>query len=883
MASQATQQLTTQQLQALGQSVWLDNIQRSMLTSGRMERMVRDGWITGMTTNPTIFERAIADSSDYDEALKVIARSGDVSPYDAFTAIAVEDVRDAADALRPVYDRTGKQDGFVSLELPPGLERDTAACVAEAKRLFGLADRPNVMIKVPGTPEGIAAVADMIFAGINTNITLLFDVALYEASAEAYQRGLERRLGAGKSLEDVASVASFFVSRVDAAVDPQLPESSPVRGKAAIANARHAYRRFREIFSGARWERLATAGAHLQRPLWASTSTKNPEYSDILYVQELIGPDTVNTVPNATLAAILDHLDVRPTLEPNLDDADRQLEALTAAGIDLDAVTAKLLVDGLASFAHDFSTLLDRVKSVMALTCVGRRDEHASLGNLERVVVARREKMAGERVVERIWTRDHTVWKPDPTEIRNRLDWLSLPEKMVAHVGELTAFAHEVRGDGYTTAVLLGMGGSSLAPEVMHTTFGSARGSLDLKVLDATDPDQIASVESGLDLRRTLFIVASKSGGTIETLSQFAHFWSRVPDGRHFIAITDPGTSLQTLAQERGFRRVFSNPPDIGGRYSALSYFGLVPAALIGVDLQRLLKRAREMVAACDHDVAPADNPGAWLGMIVGEAALAGRDKLTLVMPRPLATLGYWIEQLVAESTGKEGRGILPIEGEPLGPPDVYGNDRLFVAIGDEPALEAIEAAGHPVVHLPYLDPYQLGAEFFRWEFATATAAHVLGINPFDQPNVQEAKDATNRVLAGEQVDVHTAGAEEVLASLKPGDYIAITAYVERDAAWQTRLQRLRVALRDRYHVATTVGFGPRFLHSTGQAHKGGPNEGVFLQIVSQNDTDIPIPGEAFSFGALKAAQAAGDLASLRAHKRRVARVAPAEIEGLVR
>ncbi|MEX1103272.1 MAG: bifunctional transaldolase/phosoglucose isomerase [Dehalococcoidia bacterium] len=879
MASPATHQLTTQQLNALGQSVWLDNIQRSMLTSGTMQRMVRDGWITGMTSNPTIFERAIANSSDYDEALRAIARSGRVTPYDAFISIAVEDIQGAADALRPVYDRTNKQDGFISLELPPGLERDTAACVAEAKRLFKLADRPNVMIKVPGTPEGIAAVSDMIFAGVNTNITLLFDVALYEDSAEAYQDGLERRLAAGRSLDDVASVASFFVSRVDAAVDALLPASSPLRGKAAIANARLAYRRFREIFSGERWQRLQAAGAHLQRPLWASTSTKNPDYSDILYVQELIGPDTVNTMPDATLKAVLDHLDVRPTLAPNLDDADKRLKALADAGIDLDAVTDRLLVDGLASFAKDFATLLDRVGSVLALACVGRRDERASLPHVEEAVEARLDAMTRDHILDRIWQRDHTVWKPDPAELRDRLDWLTVADEMAEHVDELVAFATEVRGDGYTTTVLLGMGGSSLAPEVLHATFGSASGYLDLKVLDTTDPDQIASVESALDLRKTLFIVSSKSGGTIETLSQFAHFWSKIPDGRHFIAITDPGSSLQGVAAEHGFRHVFSNPPEIGGRYSALSYFGLVPAALIGVDLGQLLGRAREMVAACDQDVAPEDNPGEWLGTIIGEAALAGRDKLTLVMPRPLATLGYWIEQLIAESTGKEGRGILPVEGEPLGPPDVYGSDRLFVAIGAEPALDALEAAGHPVVRLPYLDAYQLGAEFFRWEFATAVAGHVLRLNPFDQPNVQEAKDATNRVLAGEPVDTRTPGAADVLSSLKPGDYIAITAYVPRDAGWQASLLRLRVALRDRYRVATTVGFGPRFLHSTGQMHKGGPNEGIFLQVVSQPETDIAIPGKPFSFGALKEAQAAGDLASLRAHKRRVARLAPAEID----
>jgi glucose-6-phosphate isomerase len=503
----------------------------------------------------------------------------------------------------------------------------------------------------------------------------------------------------------------------------------------------------------------------------------------------------------------------------------------------------------------------------------------ASLGPLAPAVEARLAALERERVVERTWERDHTVWKPDPREISDRLGWLTLPVAMEAQAAALQSFAGGVAAEGYTSALLLGMGGSSLAPEVLQATFGTAPGMLELQVLDSTSPAQIARVEAGLDLARTLFVVSSKSGGTIETRSQFAYFREKLPDPRHFVVITDPGSSLDVLAREMGVRRVFLNPADVGGRYSALSLFGLVPAALAGVDVARLLADARQMQHACEPGVPAAANPGAWLGAVMGEAALAGRDKLTLVLPPALAALGCWIEQLVAESTGKDGRGILPVEGEPLGAPGVYGGDRLFVAVGDAPGLDALERGGQPVVRLPAVDPYQLGAEFFRWEFATAVAGHVLQVNPFDQPNVQEAKDATARILAGQAVGTSSEPLAAVLATVRPGDYLAILACLDRNAANEARLAAVRRELCDRYRVATTVGFGPRYLHSTGQLHKGGANNGVFLQVVEPPGLDLAIPGERYTFGELFRAQADGDLASLKAHGRRVARVTLAEME----
>ncbi len=869
----------TQQLIELGQSPWLDYIRRNLITSGRLAEMVEQGWVTGMTSNPTIFEKAISGSTDYDESLKTLAQQGGVKPYDAFVSLAVEDIRAVADVLRPIFDRTKGVDGYVSLEVPPGMEDDVARTVAEVRRLFTLVGRPNVMIKIPGTVAGAKALEEATFAGVNVNQTLIFAFDAYERAAQGYLSALERRLDAGQPINNLASVASFFVSRVDTAVDKQLPGDSPLRGKVAIANARVAYRRFMELFSGPRWERLAAAGARPQRPLWASTGTKNPDYSDVLYVEGLIAPNTVNTLPEATLRAVLDHARIRPTIVPNFDDADHVLAAARSQGIDLDAVTAKLLADGIAQFSNDFDRLLERVESALAVEVAAAPAPTSSLGDLAGAVDRRIAELGRENVVERILEADHTVWKPDPTEIANRLGWIPVIDTMMGQVEILHEFAREVAADGYSTAVLLGMGGSSLAPEVLHNTFGTAKGLLDLKVLDTTDPAQILAVENALDLSKTLFIVASKSGGTIETLSQFAYFWDKIPDGRHFIAITDHDTPLDRLATEHRFRRSFLNPSELGGRYSALSYFGLVPAALIGVDLRELLGRAHEMLHACHASVPIQQNPGAWLGAVLGEAALAGRDKLTLVLPTPLASLGYWIEQLIAESTGKEGRGIVPIEGEALAPPELYGNDRIFVAIGDHPALGPLESAGHPIVRIPYSDPYQLGDEFLRWEFATAVAGSVLSINPFDQPNVQEAKDTTARILDGQKVDPATPALAEVLGSIRAGDYIAITAYLQRDDENIRKLDSARLALRDRYHTATTVGFGPRFLHSTGQLHKGGANNGVFIQVVTDEHVDVPIPGKSYTFAVLNRAQSLGDLASLKAHGRRVTRVTFDELQ----
>ena len=872
-------------LHAHGQSTWFDFIRRAYIDSGQLQRLIDDGWISGLTSNPTIFGKAISGSTDYDGELRDIARSGEADPYEAFVRLASADLRRAADALRPIYDASGAADGYVSFEIPPGAEQDAALAIAEAKRLRAAVGRPNVMIKVPGTKAGAVAVEELIAEGVNVNITLLFDVAVHERVARAYIAGLGRALAAGRNLAAIASVASFFVSRVDTAVDRELPEGSPLRGATGVANARIAYRRFREIFAGPEWERLAAAGARVQRPLWASTGTKNPVYSDVLYVDGLIAPDTVSTLPEATLRAFADHGSGAAAIsEAQRDDAARVPAALAAAGVDLQAITERLLVEGLVSFEADFRALLDCIEEALRTIGDSRAQRGGSLGPLDAPVTNAVAALAAGDVTGRLWGRDHTLWADDPTEIGDRLGWLTVGEDMTEQVEDLEAFAASAAADGIAHVVLLGMGGSSLAPEVLATSFerpSELHGRPELIVLDTTDPAEIAAVEARIDLARTLFVVASKSGTTLETLSHLAYFWERVGDGAHFVCITDPGTPLAATARARGFRRVFANPPEIGGRYSALSHFGLVPAALVGVDLAALLDSAVEMQHACHSCVPAADNPGAWLGAALGAAAQAGRDKCTLVLPEGVAAFGGWVEQLIAESTGKRGTGIVPVVGEPLDPPAVYGDDRLFVALGDHEGLEALQRAAHPVVTLPFAGPAQLGGEFFRWEFATAVAGHVLGIHPFDQPNVQQAKDATARILDGVAVDASTPPLDELLASVGEGDYISLQAFLPRTEAYATALQAARLRLRDRYRVATTVGFGPRFLHSTGQLHKGGAPNGVFIQITGEDRDDLAIPGAPYSFGQLKQAQALGDLDALRSLGRRVARATIEDLERL--
>jgi len=916
-----------------GQAVWLDFLARGFVAKGDLKKLIDTDGVKGVTSNPSIFEKAIGSSDEYDGPIGSALKKGDRPVADLFEHLAVEDIQHAADVLRPVYDEMKGHDGFVSLEVSPYLATDTKGTIAEAMRLWKDVHRKNLMVKVPATPEGLPAIEHLIGKGISINITLLFSQKVYIEVAKAYIAGLERLVADGGDPSHVASVASFFVSRIDSAVDKQLDERiarandphekerlAALKGKVAIANAKLAYQEYKQLFSGSRWEKLAAKGAKPQRLLWASTGTKNKDYSDVLYVEELIGANTVNTVPPATLDAFRDHGKPRDSLEENVEEARHVLAELDKSGISLDAITEELVKDGVKLFADAADKLYGAVahKRATVLGAAIGAQKLALGASLEKAVEKSTEEWRASAKIRKLWHKDKSVWTND--DENKWLGWLESAAK--ADVADYEDYARRVKGQDFSDAVVLGMGGSSLGPEVLAETFPKKSGFPKLHVLDSTDPAQVRAMEKTVDLKKTLFIVSSKSGGTTEPNVMKDYFFAQVSKaigagkaGHRFIAVTDPGSSLEKLATKQGFARVFHGDPTIGGRYSVLSPFGLVPAATAGIDVRSLIHHTLAMVRSCGADVPPHENPGVQLGLAMGLAGIEGRDKVTIFSSEKIADFGAWAEQLIAESTGKNGKGLVPIEGEALGDVSVYGNDRFFIDLrteGENDAahdekLDALEQAGHPVVRIVMKSIEYIGQEFYRFEMATAVAGAILGINPFNQPDVEAAKVKTRELTAAfeksgalpkeqpvvstDKADLYTdeanaadlrkAGADGTLESwlkahfsrIDAGDYVALLAYIERNADHIDTLQAARLAVRDQRHVATCAEFGPRFLHSTGQAYKGGPDSGVFLQVTADDAKDLPVPGQKASFGVIKAAQARGDFGVLTERGRRALRV----------
>src|SRR5712672_353955 len=874
-------------LSDFGQSVWLDYIRRSLITSGELKRLVVEDGLRGVTSNPAIFEKAIVGSTDYESVIESKESAG-LDAKGLYEKIAIKDVQDAADILRPVYDESERHDGYVSLEVSPLLANDTAGTLQEARRLWKTVGRENLMVKVPATPEGIQAVSQLISEGINVNVTLLFSRDVYEQVANAYIEGLTARAASGADVSGIASVASFFVSRIDSKLDAQITNqlktaSDPILaarlsgllGKVAIANAKLAYHRFTELYSGEAWAALAKKGAQAQRLLWASTSTKNPAYRDVIYVEELIGPSTVNTIPPATFNAFRQHGRLRMSLTEDLENAADTMESVARAGISMKTVTAALLDEGLRQFVDAFAQLLKATGSRKGQESAAKINSvsYTLPAKLSAAVDSALTDWAKNDKVRRLWRADASLWSG--SDENHWLGWLGITDDQVAHSAALTSLAEEVKQAGFKHALLLGMGGSSLCPEVLRLTFGKIEGFPELHVLDSTDPAQIKAIEAKIDLKSTLFIVSSKSGGTLEPNIYKQYFFTRVKEvvgekeaGNRFIAVTDPGSKMQHVAENDKFRHIFAGVPSIGGRYSALSNFGMVPAAVMGIDIVKFLNRTEEMVHACGATVPTADNPGLVLGAILGTAANNGRDKLTIIASPGISDLGAWLEQLLAESTGKSGKGIIP------------------------------------VVRIAVQDPYAIGEEFFRWEIATAVAGSIIGINAFNQPDVEASKIATRKLTSEYETNGKLPAEEpffegdgvklyadprntDALRSGKTltkilqthfnragqGDYFALLGYITMNAENESALQTIRHTVRDKKKLSTVLGFGPRFLHSTGQAYKGGPNTGVFLQITCDNAVDLPVPDQKYTFGVVKAAQARGDFTVLAERGRRALRV----------
>jgi transaldolase/glucose-6-phosphate isomerase len=918
-----------------GQSYWLDNLTRKKINSGELKKRVSEQGLRGITSNPSIFQKAISAGDDYDQQINELVLKG-CTPREIYDALTIKDVQDACDILRPVYDSSGGTDGFVSLEVSPYLSRDTQGSVLEAQRLYKLVDRLNCLIKIPGTKEGLPAIGQLLYEGININVTLLFSVEWYGEIAKAYISAIKRRIADGKPVNNVVSVASFFLSRIDILADELLAqyvipgeEQKPIMpqllfGKTAIASAQLAYQKFKELFSGPEWEALEIKGAHVQRPLWASTSNKDPLFSDVRYVETLIGKDTVNTLPDETIDAFADHGKLqKDTIENDIKGAQQVFKDLIEAKIDIDFITVQLENDGVKQFVKAFSQLMDTIAE-KRVKILGENlpTQQISYGPLKKEIEAAYTTVDGKRAGVRLYAKDPYLWKTDPEQakmITESMGWMTLPDDFSQITDTIISFSSKIKEEGYKHAVLLGMGGSSLCSEVARKTFGASPGYLELLVLDNTAPAAILDIENQIDLDKTLFIVATKSGGTKETLSFFRYFYDQLQKkgssniGNNFVAITDKGSPLASIAEEYKFRETFINPSDIGGRYSVLSDFGLLPMALMGIDIKAIMTAAKHMKVSSDPLVSVAGNPAISLGVTLGICQRHGRDKVTFILSSSIDSFGFWVEQLLAESTGKEGKGLIPVNGEQPGDPGVYGNDRVFVHMylatdnntADEQKLKALESAGHPVIRIKVPNKIVLGAEYYRWEIAVAIAGMIIGINPFDQPNVAESKKNTSNLLdewnkrgsfkkadpllqvdrfsiyGGEQVaqlieeNSDSAGSfiNAFAALAQPGDYIAFLPYFMMTDTRTEIMQAWRQQTRDELQVATTLLNGPRYLHSTGQLHKGGPATGLYIILAGDEQNDLPIPGENYGFATLHEAQSLGDYRSLDEKGRRVIRI----------
>ncbi len=919
-----------------GQSYWLDNLTREKIKSGELKRRVVKEGLRGITSNPSIFNKAISNSKDYDSQIAKLVSLKKSVP-DMYEDLTVKDVQDACDILRPVFDTSGGEDGFVSIEVSPYLANDTEGTMIEARRLHDKVNRPNCLIKIPGTEAGVPAIEQMLYEGININITLLFSIQSYEAVAIAYIKALERRVAEGKPVDKIVSVASFFLSRIDVLADQllaqlmiperdqnNLPRPEDILGKTAIASAKLAYQSFKNIFSGNKWTSLAEKGAHVQRPLWASTSTKDPLYKDVKYVEPLIGRDTVNTLPDETITAFSDHgVIAEDSILKDVEEARSVFNNLKMLGIDIDFITKQLTNEGIQKFNEAYDKLMkdlnEKRKKILGESIGVQKISYADFKSETNLIL---KSLDEKQYTRRVYARDAHLWKYEPeqvNEIKIRLGWLDSMEFFLSKADEIIELAKEIKKEKYKYLVLLGMGGSSLCPDVAKETFGSKSGYPTLFVLDNTDPAAVKDVEDKIDLNKTLFIVSSKSGSTMETDSFYKYFYEKIKSsvqgnpGEHFITITDQGTFLVKEAQEKKFRRVFENPKEFGGRYSALSFFGIVPMALIGIDIKSILNSAHQLQLSCGSYIPSDSNPAVTLGAFMGVCHKHGKDKVTFVLAKSLYSFGYWVEQLIAESTGKEGVGIIPVESEDLGSSKMYGGDRLFVYIYTtkdhdnqiEKKIIALEKDNNPVVRIELSDISSIGAEFFRWELATATAGKIIGINPFDQPNVAESKKNTGNILSDwkkngafereiplvQEGDLKIYGDENsnwifqghrksvadflnyYLRLAQPHDYIATLAYFLKTPSREKSLQSFRMKLRNAKSIATTIGYGPRYLHSTGQLHKGGPNIGLFIILTADSSIDLPIPDEQFGFATLQRAQALGDYGSLNSHKCRVIRI----------
>ncbi len=904
-----------QQLYQLGQAIWYDNIQRKLINSGALKQMINEGAIYGVTSNPSIFNQAISKTSDYDAEISNLAWAG-LDATRIFWNLAVSDIQRAADLFLPLYEETKKRDGYVSLEVDPVLARNALGTLKAAMKLWQRVDRPNLMIKIPATIQGLVAIRRLISYGVNINVTLIFSLIRYAEVIDAYVTGLTDRISKHEDIANIHSVASFFVSRVDTKVDNLLlkmvangklteAEAGKYYGKAAIANAKKAYDIYQKSLTTKRFSDVERFGVNKQRPLWASTSTKNPQYNDLMYVENLIGVDTVNTIPPQTLDSFLGRGKIDLTLSEGVEEADATLAHLRKIGISMMDVTDELEKEGVKAFKDAYFELLSSI-DIRRIQAVGHHP-----GTVKKIR-ARLHQLGQQNLTKRIKEGDGSIWVTGRNArdgVKHRMGWVDLPAKSLSLVDDLEGFAKKCWQDGFRQAILLGMGGSSLAAEVFAQTFPSPgiKNRMDVRVLDSTDPEQIKSMEKFCSSKQTLLIASSKSGETAEVNALLEYFWQHQTKkwGRQakdrFVVITDPGTPLERTANHRKFLRCFLSDPDVGGRFSALSVFGLLPAALMGIDLNRILESAKAARSRIEQGTPLEENHGFIFGVWLAENAKAGRDKLTIISDPLTSSLGSWVEQLVAESTGKDGKGIVPIDQEPELAVTAYSKDRAFVYHRLNGSMDGradlIRKNGFPVFTIDIHESYELAGAMYLWEYATAVACRVLGVNPFDQPDVQASKRLTQEKIDVykrdgilieqvthmklDELEVRLANVEmdinkefDLISAIKNntknGDYIGIMAYLPRNEKNLLSLRTLRESITDRTTLPATMGFGPRYLHSTGQLHKGGPNNGLFILITGDSSARVLYPPDDIPFAVLKQAQALGDYEALAEKGRRV-------------
>jgi transaldolase/glucose-6-phosphate isomerase len=916
---------------------WLDDLNRHWLNTGELKARIEAGEIVGATTNPARLERAIGEGEAYDSAVMEVV-SPDVGAI--LEALIRDDVQAAADVFLPRYEAASTSGvGMVSVDISPLGREAPAALLEAARQTFRLIDRPNVLIKLPALPTTLTTIEEALYEGINVHITEVYSVAGLTAAAESYLRALERRLMARLPVNRLHVLIGFNVGAVDAHADmllqgsiraaqqrgdiQRVSSSAAVLGKVGLANADAALRRTRDLFYGERFSRLRQTGAVPPRLVWSDLT---PRGGDLIhYLDALDQPECIALVSPEVLAAHRQRpADDSHPITPHI--GAEVLDRLRETSIDLDMVARLLQGDAEDAHAENFRKVLARVEGKRTLLTSGfMRRQKLVLGQYQAPVEAMLRRLRQQKSITRTWAHDATLWKDSPEHIaiiEKRLGWLTIATDGRIDVDRLRQLRLESAKLEWAHVVLLGMGASANIPEVLWRIFGQQRGFPALIVLDSIDPAAIKAVHAQIDPAKTLFVVASKTGNTVETVALTRYFHALyAPEeiGAHFVAITDAGSNLAAEAEALRYRHLFLNPEDMAGRFAALSYFGLVPAALIGLDVEKLIERGAEMQLACDKNVMGNNHPGLWLGAVMGVLARRGLDKLTLITSPEIAALGRWIELLIAESAAKEDRGIIPISGATVGRPHDYDDDRLFVYLrvdgsvnSPDEGVQLLIEAGHPVVTLELRDVYDVGAEFFRWSFATAAACIVLGINPFDEPNVEESKQNTQRILdafcrtgvLAEPAPILTeAGislyAEPVMGSLldklrtqqalggsplegmiaaflrlaRSGDYIGLLAYLPPLPEIDAQLEDLRRRARHTFLRAVTLDYGPRYLHSTGQLHKGGPDKGVLVVFTTHDSEEVPVPGLPYGFSILKQAQAAGDFEAIQGRGRRIIRL----------